>query len=403
MLKLAMRNVFRHRVRTALTLAAIVSGAAGLILSGGFVEDSLLQLREATIHSQIGHLQIYRAGFYERGLQMPYRFMIDNPAQMMRDVAGLPHVIDAMARLNFSGVLNNGRNDVPVVGVGLEPDKEARLGTSTAIVSGRALGASDRFRIILGEGVAGAMKIGPGDRVTILASTADGALNTLEFEVVGVFRSFSKDYDARTVRIPLVAAQELLDVKAANAIVLTLDDTEATPFVDAVLKARLDRSRFEVKAWDELADFYGKTEALYRRQFAVLQVIILVAVLLSVANSVNMSTYERAGEFGTLMAMGNRRRTIMRLVIAENCLLGLLGGVVGALAGALLAWGISAIGIPMPPPPNSNIGYTAAIRVVPRIVAAAALIAVAATVGAALVPAWRVARLPVVDALRRNQ
>jgi putative ABC transport system permease protein len=308
-----------------------------------------------------------------------------------------------MARLNFSGVLNNGRTDVPVVGVGVEPDKEARLGTSTVVVSGRQLRATDRYQIVLGEGVANATKLGPGDRATILTSTADGALNTLDFEIVGTFRSFSKDYDARTVRIPLAAARELLDVDAANAIVATLNETEATASVIASLKARLPGDRFEVKAWDELADFYGKTEALYQRQFAVLQAIILVAVLLSVANSVNMSTYERTGEFGTLMAMGSRRRTVMRQVLTENLMLGVLGGMVGALAGTLLASGISAIGIPMPPPPNSNVGYTAAIRVVPRVVAAAAVISVVATVAAALIPAWRVTRLPVVDALRRNQ
>jgi putative ABC transport system permease protein len=69
----------------------------------------------------------------------------------------------------------------------------------------------------------------------------------------------------------------------------------------------------------------------------------------------------------------------------------------------LLAWAISAIGIPMPPPPNSNAGYVAMIRVVPWVVVASTLVGFVATVGAALWPAFRVARLPVVDALRQNQ
>ena len=66
MFRLALRNVVRHKLRTALTLAAIVSGVVGLVLSGGFVEDSLLQLREATIHSQLGHLQIRRVAVVTR-------------------------------------------------------------------------------------------------------------------------------------------------------------------------------------------------------------------------------------------------------------------------------------------------------------------------------------------------
>ena len=54
MWKLASRNVFRHRLRTALTLAAISFGVVSLVISGGFVEDFLVQLREGTIHSQFG-------------------------------------------------------------------------------------------------------------------------------------------------------------------------------------------------------------------------------------------------------------------------------------------------------------------------------------------------------------
>lgn len=67
MFKLALRNILRQKSRTAMTLAAIIFGVAGLILSGGFVADVLTQLGEATIHSQLGHVQVFRKGFYEQG------------------------------------------------------------------------------------------------------------------------------------------------------------------------------------------------------------------------------------------------------------------------------------------------------------------------------------------------
>ena len=50
----------------------------------------------------------------------------------------------------------------------------------------------------------------------------------------------------------------------------------------------------------------GVTVELYGRQFGVLRVIILIMVLLAVANTINMSTFERVGEFGTMRALGNR-------------------------------------------------------------------------------------------------
>ena len=52
----ALRNVFRQRARSAGTLAAISLGVAGLILAGGFVQDVFVQLGEAVIHSQSGHI-----------------------------------------------------------------------------------------------------------------------------------------------------------------------------------------------------------------------------------------------------------------------------------------------------------------------------------------------------------
>ena len=58
MFKLAIRNIFRHKVRTSLTLGAIMFGVMALTLSGGFIEDVFIQLREATIHSQLGHIQV---------------------------------------------------------------------------------------------------------------------------------------------------------------------------------------------------------------------------------------------------------------------------------------------------------------------------------------------------------
>ena len=130
--------------------------------------------------------------------------------------------------------------------------------------------------------------------------------------------------------------------------------------------------------------------------------VILVLVILSVANSVNMTIYERTGEFGTMMAIGQRRWSIFRLLLTENVLLGIIGAVLGVILGILLAWSISGIGIPMPPPPNSEVGYTAYIRLVPGVIGIACLVGAVATIIASLFPAYRVSGIPVVDALRKN-
>lgn len=400
--KLALRNIFRQKLRTAMTLGAIVFGVCGLILSGGFVQDIFHQLGEAIIHSQTGHVQVFRKDFLERGSRQPDRFLIDEPEKLAGRIAALPEVAEVAARLNFAGLLNNGRRDLAIIGEGIEPDKEARLGTYLQITAGRQLTDRDSFGILLGQGVAHSLSVKPGDPVTLVMNTADGALNTLDFEVVGIFQSFSKDFDARAVRIPLAAAQELMYTPGANVLVATLHRTEDTDAAMASIGALLDPAQLEARSWRQLSDFYDKTLQLYDRQFGVLQLIILFMVLLSVANSVNMSAFERLPEFGTMQALGNRKRDVFRLILAENLLLGLIGSLLGVVTGITLALGISAIGIPMPPPPNANVGYTAFIRIVPLTVLTAFLIGFAATVLAALFPARRVSATPVVEALRQG-
>ncbi|MEJ2553416.1 MAG: ABC transporter permease [Gammaproteobacteria bacterium] len=402
MLKLAFRNLFRHKLRTGITLTAVAFGVTALILSGGFVDDMFAQLRESTIHSQLGHIQVYRAGYYVHGRRDPYRYLIQHPRDLSRQLMQLPHVEQVMERLYFSGVLNNGHADLPIEGEGVEVDKERELDSAVTWLAGRAPSDKDAYGIALGEGVARALQLQPGDFATLTLTTPDGALNSLDFKVVGVFRTIGKDYDDHAVRVALPAAQELLQTQAAHSLVVLLDHTRATAEVAAAVEARLPANEYEVKTWRQLADFYDKVVELYKRYFGVMRLIILIMVLLGVLNSVILAVQERIGEFGTMLALGNRGRDLFRLIVAENALLGLFGSLAGVILGVLLAELISAIGIPMPPPPNMSSGYTAFIRVVPSVLLMSVVVGYVATLAAAMLAAKRVSRLAVVDALRHN-
>lgn len=385
-----------------MTVGAIVFGVVGLIVTGGFVQDILFQLSEATIHSQSGHLQVYRKGFYESGSRSPEKYLIDEPRIIQKGIEALPATAETMARISFTGLLSNGRSDISIVGEGIEADKEARLGSYLKISAGRQLTDRDQYGVLLGDGVATSMKLKPGDPVTLLVSTTAGATNTMDFEVVGVFQTFSKEFDARAVRIPLAASQELFASSGANSIVISLHKTDETEATAATLSRQLDAQRYEIRTWRELNDFYQKAVDLYDRQFGVLRLIVLLMVLLTVANTVNMSVFERIGEFGTLLALGNRSRDIFRLVILENALIGLIGALTGATAGIVVATALTALGIEMPPLPNANTGYVVSIRVLPAAVASAFAIGLGATVLAAILPALRVSRNQIAESLRQN-
>ncbi|UCV01917.1 ABC transporter permease [Dechloromonas denitrificans] len=400
---LALRNVIRQRARSIATLIAIAIGVAGLILAGGFVQDIFIQLGEAIIHSQTGHIQLTRQGYSDGKNRAPEKYLIENPDTLKSEIRqSVPQTKLAMARLGFSGVLNNGKRDLGIVGEGIEPDAESTLGTYLQFIEGRALTSNDQDGIIIGQGVARSLGLKVGDRINLVMTLSQGAVNTLDFEVIGVFQSFSKEFDARAVRIPLEAAKSLMDTPAAHLVVVTLEHTEDTAAAVNVLKLRFSKNGFNVTTWKELSDFYEKTVELYDRQFGVLRLIILIMVLLSVVNSVNMTLFERTREFGTMLAVGNRSSTVFKLIMLESLCLGVLGALIGMAFGCLAAIGISAVGIPMPPPPNANLGYTALIRIVPSSVLTAGAIGFVATMLATIMPAQRAAKLEIVEALRHG-
>lgn len=400
---LALRNIFRQKVRTAATLAAIAIGVSGLILAGGFVNDIFVQLGKAIIHSQTGHIQITRVGYSENKTRAPEKFLIKDGDELKSKLTSqIPGIDQAISRLGFTGVINNGRRDLGIVGEGIEPDGEAKLGTFLNYIEGRALTGTDHDGIVIGDGVAKSLGLKIGDRVTIVMTLAAGAVNTLDFELVGIFQSFSKEFDSRAVRIPLDVAKTLMDTDGIHLLVVQLSDTESTSSTVASMKQQLANQGLDVTAWYALSDFYEKTVDLYDRQFGVLRLIILIMVLLSVINSMNMTLFERTREFGTMRAIGDRSDWVFRLIMIESFWLGLLGSLLGIILGCLAALGISAIGIPMPPPPNANLGYTALIRLDSTSVLTAGAVGFIASMLAAIIPARRAAKADIVEALRHG-
>lgn len=401
-LLLARRNVLRQRGRAATTLAAIAFGVAGLILSQGFVEDVFVQLAEAIVHSQSGHVQVARDGFFQYGSHQPERYLVDDPGGDEKKIKTIPEVRQVMARLSFSGLLGNGRADLSIIGEGMEPAKEEQLGSFIKITKGRRLKDDDQFGALIGQGVASTLKLKPGDRATLVMSTSDGAMNSLDLEIVGVFQSFSKEYDNRAIKIPLPAAQQLLNTKGANTLVVELNRTSDTANVTRIIKERTIWRDQSVMAWQELNDFYPKTVDMYRMQFGGLQAIILLMVILSVVNAVNTTVFERSSEFGTARALGNTAGNVFSVIMTENVLLGMLGSVLGVGIGLALAHLLTALGIDMPPPPNSDLGFKAHIAVTTRAVLQAFAVGVCAAVIGALIPALRVSRMNISAALRQN-
>ena len=83
------------------------------------------------------------------------------------------------------------------------------------------------------------------------------------------------------------------------------------------------------------------------------------------------------------------RSEILALFLVEGLLLGVVGGMLGVVFGTAIAKLVSAIGIPMPPPPGMARGYIGQVRITPGLAGGAFALAAATTLLAAVYPAWK--------------
>ena len=403
-LKLAIRNVFRNRRRTIITLAAMAFGAAAIIVFGGFVNSIYWGVRESTIRSQVGHIQLYRKGFSEKGNLAPFDYLIADYAGLRDELMKIEHVKTVTARLGLSGLVSTGDTTTSFVGAGVNPDGESQLSSFAVIVDGRDLSSRDPRGIILGMGLARAFGVKPGDELTLLTTTKAGSINALAVKVRGIWESGEKAYDDRFLKIALPEVQRVLDVEngEVQSIVLLLDKTENTAVVRDRIAA-LIRERgldLEMKTWEDLALRYHQVRELFGRIFSVLTLIVSIMVVFGITNTMTMAIFERTREIGTVMALGTRRRGVVSMFVLEGIALGALGGLLGAVLGVALARIVSAIGIQLPPPPGSTRGFTVQIFIVPSVLWDAFRLSIVTAALASLYPAWRAAKLNVVEALR---
>jgi putative ABC transport system permease protein len=402
-LRLAILNLQRNTRRTAVAVATVAFGIAAFVMAGGFIDYIFEQIREATIHSQLGHLQIVRPGYFESGIADPYAFLLPGQSPEQQLVEKTTGFASLAPRLAFSGLLSHGDATIAFIGDGVDPEREKQLSSSVAIISGRDLASADEAAVVLGEGLARSMRLQPGDVVVLLATAANGSAGAVEVKVAGTFATMYKDYDDRALRLPLSITRKLMKVNGATSWVVLLDQTPKTAAATTHLQGVLDSRKFQVVPWTELADFYNKTVVLFSKQVNVVKFIIGLLIVLTISNTQTMCVLERTTEIGTSLAIGLRGRVVMSMFITEGALVGLLGGVLGVVLGYLAAQAVSAIGIPMPPPPGMERGYIGKILVSPGLAADAFVLALITTLLASILPAWKASRMNIVDALRHNQ
>jgi putative ABC transport system permease protein len=153
--------------------------------------------------------------------------------------------------------------------------------------------------------------------------------------------------------------------------------------------------------FETLNPFYVQTVKLFDTIFGFIFVLIAAIVLFTVSNTMNTAVVERTVEIGTLRAVGLRQAGIRRLFVTEGLLLGLVGAGSGAVLAVVVAFVVNQLGLTWLPPGSSEpLPLLLRVWEENRMIAGTTFGLVVIAVASAWWPAYRAARLKVVDALR---
>jgi len=379
-LGLILRNALRHKLRSLLTLAGLVVAilAFGLISTvvGAWYANS-----EAASNARLVTRNAISLAF-----SMPISYK-----QKIRSVEGVKDITYANW---FGGIYKDPKNFFPQFAI--DPESYLRIYRDYLLPEDDLRNfIRDRKSCIVGRRLAQAYGFKVGDTLTLKGSIFPG---DWEFTIRGIYDG----REAKTDTSQLFFHWELLNetmkkVTPRRANYVGVYVVEIANPEDAAPVSQAVDALFKNSAWETLTEteqafqlgFVSMIEAIVVA-IRLMSYVVIVIILAVMANTMAMTARERLSEYATLKALGFSPRYVAALIFGESLTLAAIGAVIGIALTFPAARGFSALTGTLFPT------MQVADSTVWRQVVSALIVGLLA----AAVPAWRAARVKIVDGLR---
>ena len=350
-LRLAWRNIWRHRRRTINIVLAMSLSLGMMMWYDGLIDGFNNAIYGNAIRVLGGNIQIHAAGYREKVDSNPLIPLTDDAAVVQAALAH-PDVISATRRIQTGGLLSNREGAFGVSLIGIDPEAEAApiqtgndAGKPLSLIAqnikeGEWLVADGGDVVLIGRGMADVMDVKVGDRITMVGSDIHKQNRQRTMTVVGIYDIGIPSLERQTAYIPLAEAQSLfgLDGQSTEIQVNIKRLGEEEKVVSALAPAL---PGYEVESWNKN---YPELELAINSKGAAMTIfgiIIISIAAIGILNLLLMAVYERTREIGLLGALGMKPREIAALFVLEGALIGLVGAAAGVVVGLIIN-GISA-------------------------------------------------------------
>ena len=347
--RLAFKNLVRHRNRTLITASIIAFAVFAYILYDSLI-GGMSEMSYATIIDyEAGHLQIVTEEYWrteneEKELPLEHLLFFDD--ELHSAIQRMEGFVAASPELSFQARLNNGWDELPVLGKGIDPETFGNVfALEHQFVEG-SMFAPDEYQAVMGKRLADLMELSVGDYITLLVKDKAGTFNTIEAEVTGLVHTSNPNVNQNIVYLPMGLVEQGLSVDGqVSKVIIRLENKEMAPTRAAELERSLKEidDRLAVYPWQELeaVSFIGAAELEKQLIF----VIILLIGAIAIVNTVILAALERMGEIGMMKALGLQNKEVVFTFVLESTGIGIIGGVAGLLMGTVGVWLMAKYGV----------------------------------------------------------
>lgn len=390
-LKIAFRNIFRNGRRTILSAMSVFFAAMITGLAQGWINGALGLFVDNFVNYQTGHIRIRSQEFEKRKRFMPVDSPVANSSALAQKIRNIDKVETVEERIYFTMLLGTesiqrshtrleiDENKATVESKNISKDNFGLSGekklkseqrknegatikkqesTIPVLAIGVNLGKS-RFDlnhhlkegsltqngIVAGKRLAEKTGARKGQEILLVSRTAEGGLNGIKLPIQGITETGIPMFDERVLFLPLAEAKKLLKLHgdSTELYVYLKDESD----LDEVLKqiAPLLSGDLILQSYKEsLGSFYG-TLQMAKIAYLFIESMILFLASFVIINIMMMAIFERMHEIGTLKALGMKDRQLVSQFAIEGGIVGLLGGIPGALVGFGIISYLSHIGV----------------------------------------------------------
>ena len=404
LIKLAWRNIFRNKRRTLIAATAIGIGLTALIFIDAFMIGMAETMVRTATASFLGDAQIHREGFRDEQEASMTIQEIDKVTASLAEEAIVQH---STKRVLVSGMITSPANVSAINLVGIHPPTEKFLSLiDDAITEGVYFEADNNRDVVIGTKLAEILEIGTGDRVVVTVAQAEtGELSQEMFRVSGIYYFADEGMNSGMAFVRIQKAQEMLAI-GNNVHEIAIKFTSLAYAQDSTLPFWDTYSEHgnEALSWIELMSQLTVILEMTTYSKYIMGAILFGVVIFGIINTLFMSLYERMFEFGVLRAVGTRPFGMARVILFEAGALAIVSIGVGAILGFLVTAVLAHIGIDYTGIEMMGVTMQEFIRpviTVEQFIFYPIWVFIF-TIIAGLYPAWHVAKMSPVDAMRRS-